>query len=163
MPTCPKCGKPDFFIHEIEDGMCPTCRAQALMTDEQRAEARERSTKEQERLQKIATLPITTEAWVGEAERLGVVASEVVFGMNIFKDLLANLRDLVGGRSGTVQKVLKDAREAAFEELRIQATDLGADMIVAVDIDYHNISTGSAVNMMMVAVSGTAIKQVTEE
>ena len=130
------------------------------MTPEQKAKEQESKAAEKRRLEKIATLPLTTEAWIGDAERLGVVASEVVFGMNIFKDFLANVRDVVGGRSGTVQKVLKDARETAFEELRLQAVELGADMIVAVDIDYHSISTGSAVNMMMVAVSGTAIKQI---
>lgn len=79
-------------------------------------------------------------------------------GMNIFKDVLANVRDIVGGRSGAVQNTLRDARNAAFEDIKLQAVQRGADAIIAVDIDYHTISTGSAVNMMMVAVTGTAVK-----
>lgn len=128
------------------------------MTPEQKAKDEASKAEEKKRLEKIAGLPITTESWVGDAERLGVVASEVVFGMNVFKDFLAGVRDIVGGRSGAVQKVLKDARETAFDQLRAQAAELGADMIVSVDIDYHSISTTGMHNMMMVAVSGTAIK-----
>ncbi|WP_299757824.1 heavy metal-binding domain-containing protein [uncultured Boseongicola sp.] len=101
---------------------------------------------------------LTTETTVGRVERLGIVATEVVLGMNIFRDVLANVRDIFGGRSGAVQKTLDEAREAAFDDLRIKAAELGADAVIAVDIDYHSISTGSSVNMMMVAVSGTAVR-----
>ncbi|WP_425354925.1 heavy metal-binding domain-containing protein [Oceaniglobus trochenteri] len=102
---------------------------------------------------------LTTETHIGEVERLGIVASEVVLGMNLFKDALANLRDIFGGRSGTVQKTLAEAREAAFEDLRLKAADLGGDAVVAVDIDYHSLSTSAAsTNMLIVAVSGTAVR-----
>jgi uncharacterized protein YbjQ (UPF0145 family) len=77
--------------------------------------------------------------------------------MNIFKDIAANFRDLVGGRSGVVQKTLKDARQTAFREVKLQAAELGANAVIAVDIDYNTISTGSSTNMMMVSVSGTAV------
>ena len=66
--------------------------------------------------------------------------------------------DIFGGRSGVVQQTLEEARNVAFEELRVKAAELGANAVVAVDIDYHSISTGSSVNMMMVAVSGTAVR-----
>ncbi|MEZ5752074.1 MAG: heavy metal-binding domain-containing protein [Paracoccaceae bacterium] len=101
---------------------------------------------------------VTTEKFVGDVERLGIVASDVVLGMNIFKDFLANVRDVVGGRSGTVQKTFEDARNMAFEDVKIKAAHLGANAVIAVDISYHSISTGSAVNMMMVSVNGTAVK-----
>jgi uncharacterized protein YbjQ (UPF0145 family) len=101
---------------------------------------------------------ISTEATINEpVERLGIVASEVVLGMNVFKDVLANVRDIFGGRSGVVQKTLHDARNMAFEEIQLQAAELGADAIIAVYIDYNSISTGSSVNMMIVSVSGTAV------
>lgn len=159
MATCPTCGKTGFGIFEIKQNKCPSCRrAEAQMDAETRAEVE----RKKEEVRKTAkTLPITTEAWAGdEVERLGVVASEVVFGMNVFKDALAGIRDIVGGRSGAVQNTLRDAREAAFEEISVQAAELGADAVIAVDINYHSMSTtGGTHNMMMVAVSGTAIKR----
>ena len=160
MATCPNCRKSGFGFLEIKEGMCPSCRkeverAEAAKTTEQKeAEAVALKAKREA----AAVLPITTETTIGDVKRLGIVATEVVFGMNIFKDFLANVRDVFGGRSGVVQKTLDDARTIAFEELRSKAVDMDADAIIAVDIDYHSISTGSSVNMMMVAVSGTAIK-----
>ena len=104
-------------------------------------------------------ITLTTESHVPDVVRLGIVASEVVLGMNLFKDVLANLRDIFGGRSGTVQKTLSQAREAAFDELRLKASELGADAVIAIDIDYHSLSTNAAsTNMLIVAVSGTAVR-----
>jgi uncharacterized protein YbjQ (UPF0145 family) len=162
MATCTKCGKSGFGLLEVKNGKCPTCRkaeeqAELSKTDEQRA--REKVAKDTA-LQQAKRLTITTETTLNQdVERLGVVASEVVLGMNLFKDALANIRDIFGGRSGVVQKTLKDARELAFSEIRLQAAELGADAVIAVDIDYHSMSTGSSVNMMIVSVSGTAVKR----
>ncbi|WP_417255540.1 YbjQ family protein [Celeribacter halophilus] len=162
MATCSKCGKSGFGLLEVKGGKCPACRKEeekieASKTDEQRVEekrARERV------LTRSKTLMISTEATINEpVERLGIVASEVVLGMNVFKDVLANVRDIFGGRSGVVQKTLHDARKMAFEEVQLQAAELGADAVIAVDIDYNSISTGSSVNMMIVSVSGTAIRR----
>lgn len=160
MARCPTCEKTGFGFLEIKDGMCPSCRREAerieaSKTDKQRTV--ERNAKERA-LKSAKTLPVTTETWVGEVDRLGIVATEVVLGMNIFKDVLANVRDIFGGRSGAVQNTLEEARTAALEDLRLKAAELGANAVIAVDIDYHSISTGSSVNMMMVAVSGTAVK-----
>lgn len=161
MATCSNCGKSGFGMLEVKNGKCPACRkademAELAKTDEQRAQ--EKAAKDLA-IKQSKTLMITTEATLNaDVERLGVVASEVVLGMNVFKDVLANVRDLFGGRSGVVQKTLKDARSMAFEELRVQAAELGADAIIAIDIDYHTISTGSSMNMMMVSVTGTAVK-----
>ena len=88
----------------------------------------------------------------------GIVTGEAILGTNIFRDLFAGIRDLVGGRSGAYEEVLRQARETAIEELKEQAGALGADAVIGVDIDYENISTGSSGSMLMVSASGTAVK-----
>lgn len=87
---------------------------------------------------------------------LGIVTGEVIVGANIFKDLFANIRDIVGGRSGAYEGALRDARTEAFTELREEARRLGADAVVGVDIDYEVV--GQSGSMLMVSVSGTAVK-----
>ena len=86
---------------------------------------------------------------------LGVIAGEAVLGANIFKDLFAGIRDIVGGRSGSYEKELKKAREIALEEIVGEAQRLGANAIVGVDIDYEVL--GEKNGMLMVSVSGTAV------
>lgn len=85
----------------------------------------------------------------------GVVTGEAILGANIFKDLFASVRDIVGGRSAAYEKELQRAREIAFEELSQQATERGANAVVGIDIDYETI--GANGGMMMVTVSGTAV------
>jgi uncharacterized protein YbjQ (UPF0145 family) len=85
----------------------------------------------------------------------GVVAGEAVLGANIFKDLFAGIRDLVGGRSGTYEKELQRARDIALEELQQRARDLGANAVVGIDIDYEVL--GKENGMLMVSASGTAV------
>ena len=87
-------------------------------------------------------------------EILGVVAGEAVFGANIFRDFFASIRDVVGGRSGGYQKVFRDGREAAIEDLIEEARALGADAVIAVDIDYETVGQ----SMLMVSANGTAVK-----
>ena len=87
----------------------------------------------------------------------GIVTGEAILGTNIFRDLFAGIRDLVGGRSGAYEEVLRQARETAIEELKENAAALGADAVIGIDIDYENISTGSSGSMLMVSASGTAV------
>ena len=87
----------------------------------------------------------------------GIVTGEAILGTNIFRDLFAGIRDLVGGRSGAYEEVLRDARETAISELKAQASEIGANAVIGVDIDYENISTGSSGSMLMVSASGTAV------
>ncbi|MBS3847818.1 MULTISPECIES: heavy metal-binding domain-containing protein [Devosia] len=87
---------------------------------------------------------------------LGIVTGEVIVGANIFKDLFANIRDIVGGRAGAYESTLRDARRQAFAELEAEALRLGADAVVAVDIDYEVVGQGGS--MLMVSVSGTAVQ-----
>jgi uncharacterized protein YbjQ (UPF0145 family) len=87
---------------------------------------------------------------------LGVVTGEVIVGANIFKDLFAGIRDIVGGRSGAYETTLRSARDTAFQELEAEATQLGANAVIGVDIDYEVI--GKEGSMLMVTVSGTAVR-----
>lgn len=87
---------------------------------------------------------------------LGIVSGEAILGANVFRDFFAGIRDVVGGRSGSYEKVLADAKEMAIETMRERAEALGADAIVAVDLDYEVI--GEKGSMLMVSANGTAVK-----
>jgi uncharacterized protein YbjQ (UPF0145 family) len=87
---------------------------------------------------------------------LGIVTGEAIMGANMFKDMFAGIRDIVGGRSGAYEKELRKARELAFQELGESASGLGANAVVGVDIDYEVL--GERNGMLMVSVSGTAVK-----
>jgi len=89
-------------------------------------------------------------------EYLGIVTGEVIVGANIFKDLFAGIRDIVGGRAGAYESTLRDARRQAFSELEDEAQRLGADAVVGIDIDYEVVGQGGS--MLMVSVSGTAVR-----
>lgn len=84
----------------------------------------------------------------------GVVTGEAILGANIFRDLFANVRDIIGGRSAAYEKELKKAREIAFQELEQAARDLGANAVVGIDLDYEVV--GQSGGMLMVTISGTA-------
>ena len=85
-----------------------------------------------------------------------LVAAEAVMGTNIFRDFFAKVRDVVGGRSGTFQNSLADAREICLRELQQQAQAAGCNAVISIDIDYSEIS-GSGKTMLMVAAQGTAV------
>ena len=85
----------------------------------------------------------------------GVVAGEAILGANVFKDLFAGLRDIVGGRSGMYERELQKARDIAMRELQQNAQALGANAVVGIDLDYEVLGQGNG--MLMVSASGTAV------
>ena len=85
---------------------------------------------------------------------LGLVSGEAILGANIFRDLFAGIRDIVGGRSAAYETELRKAKEIAVREMQEQAAALGANGIVGVDLDYETVGNGS---MLMVSASGTAV------
>ena len=85
----------------------------------------------------------------------GIVTGEAILGANIFKDLFAGIRDIVGGRSATYERELRRARELALAELSQSAADLGANAVVGIDLDYETV--GGQGSMLMVTASGTAV------
>ena len=86
---------------------------------------------------------------------LGVVTGEAIIGANIFRDMFATVRDIVGGRSGTYERALAEAREVAMGEMQQRAQDLGANAVIGIDVDYEVLGQNNG--MLMVAVSGTAV------
>jgi uncharacterized protein YbjQ (UPF0145 family) len=85
----------------------------------------------------------------------GVVAGEAILGANLFKDLFAGIRDLVGGRSATYERELQRARDMALQEMQERAAELGANAVVGIDLDYEVLGQGNG--MLMVSASGTAV------
>ncbi len=88
-------------------------------------------------------------------EYKGIVTGEAILGANVFKDLFAGLRDIVGGRSATYERELGKARQVALDEMAEAASQLGATAVVGVDLDYEVLGANNG--MLMVTASGTAV------
>lgn len=109
--------------------------------------------------QRVANFFMTTEAVLLDFEitkRIEVVSAECAFGMNIFRDFFAGMRDIFGGRSEATQKVLRDARRKVLSELRNEALGVGADAVIGVDLDYSEFSGGGK-SMLFLVANGTAV------
>ncbi len=101
----------------------------------------------------------TTETIQGRivSSYLGIVAGDAVMGTNLFRDIFAGIRDIVGGRSGSYEKELRKAKDAALDALAEEAEALGADAVIAIDLDYEVIG-GDNSTMLMVSANGTAVR-----
>ena len=155
MPVCKDCGK-DLGFWRSANGRCIECENE--IENRRVLQADEAALMKARPLSDAAkAVTLTTETHVGPVERLGIVASEVVLGMHLFKDIAAAFRDTFGGRSKGVQRTLGDARTMALDDIREQAAELGATAVVAISIDYHSIQTSNVTNMFLVAISGTAV------
>jgi len=104
-------------------------------------------------------LIVTTESVEGKriTKHLGLVSGEAILGANIFRDFFAGITDIVGGRSASYESELRKAKDIALREMAEQATSLGGNAVVAVDLDYETISVGKGGGMLMVSASGTAV------
>lgn len=91
-------------------------------------------------------------------EYLGIVDGEAIMGANIFADLFAGIRNVIGGRSGAYEKELRKAKDIALKEMEQEAAGLGADAVIGVDLDYETIGFEQGGSMLMVTASGTAVK-----
>jgi uncharacterized protein YbjQ (UPF0145 family)/DNA-directed RNA polymerase subunit RPC12/RpoP len=111
--------------------------------------------------QAAADIILTTSFFVANREienEIEVITAECVFGMNLFKDFFAGVRDVFGGRSAATQKVLRDARETALTELRREALMSGGDAVIGIDLDYQELSGGGKSGMLMIVASGTVVR-----
>ena len=161
-PPCRGCGA-NFEVSDLVDGYCSSCHVKQLEKRAAQKEERERMQKA-ERLrnlteQEFREIILTTETVTNLeiTKRIEIISAECVFGMNIFKDLFAGVRDIVGGRNKSTQNVLGDARKTVLNELKKEALSLGANGVVGVDLDYSEISGGGK-SMLFVVASGTAVK-----
>jgi uncharacterized protein YbjQ (UPF0145 family) len=87
---------------------------------------------------------------------IGIVTSETIIGANIVKDFFAGIRDIVGGRSGTYERVIEEARMSALQELEMKASRMGANAVVGIDLDFETVGSGGS--MLMVVATGTAVR-----
>ncbi|MGB5944177.1 MAG: YbjQ family protein [Leeuwenhoekiella sp.] len=90
-------------------------------------------------------------------QRIDILTAECAFGMNVFKDLFAGVRDVIGGRSETLQNTLRESKETVLNELRKEAFLVGANAVIGVDLDYSEFSGGGK-SMLFIVASGTAIR-----
>ncbi len=106
----------------------------------------------------MAMLMTTTPSVEGKqiVRYLGVVTGETIIGANVFRDFLAGVKDFFGGRSGSYEAVLREAKDTALEEMARQAEALGANAVVGIDLDYETV--GGSGSMLMVTCSGIAVR-----
>jgi uncharacterized protein YbjQ (UPF0145 family) len=152
MANCTKCGaKMGFSLNNY----CNDCmlEKERLLSASKRTSNGEASAV----VKKIEDIMLTTETApnLNITKRIEIVTAECAFGMNIFKDLFAGVRDIVGGRSEAVQKTMRDSRKTVLYELKKEAYEVGANAVVGVDLDYVELS--NAGSMVMLVASGTAV------
>ena len=153
MATCKKCGKSGFGLLEVRQGECPTCRVEAELAERDKSRGVTKQLNAQ-----INDILLTTETApnLNITKRIEIVTAECAFGMNLFKDLFAGVRNVVGGRSEAVQKTMRDSRRTALYELKKEAYEVGANAVVGVDLDYVELA-GTGSSMVMLVASGTAV------
>jgi len=159
MAQCVECGAPKGFF-EGGRGLCQDCFSRQIVQSRGGTPPTIEAQTQRELAERAAieAVLLTTETApaLPIAEHIEIVTAECAFGMNIFKDLFAGVRDIVGGRSKAVQTTMRDARRTALFELKREAWLVGADAVVGVDLDYVELS--SAGSMVMLVASGTAVR-----
>ena len=155
MANCKRCNVKLGFTHTGH--YCENCTEENAqkMTEEASEIYREYST----RSSQIEAVMLTTETApnLNITKRIEIVTAECAYGMNIFKDLFAGVRNIVGGRSEAVQKTMRDARKTVLYELKKEAHAVGANAVVGVDLDYVELA-GTGSSMLMLVASGTAVR-----
>ena len=165
---CEECGKKIHWLNDSGNKSVKRCfdcnhtivleanrrKKQGLPADDRDEKAVALANK---RMAEIDSIILTTETApsLNITKRIEVITAECAFGMNIFKDLFAAVRDVVGGRSEAVQKTLRDSRETVLYELKKEAHRVGANAVVGIDLDYMELSTGGS--MILMVASGTAV------
>ena len=165
MASCTQCGKSLTVWNKVSENKCYSCVSGSENAERKKAAENLNKRNEAEsairkaRDASIEAIMVTTETHpeIGISARLGIVTAECAYGMNVFKDVFAGIRNIVGGRSKAVQQTMRDARETVLYELKQEASLLGADAVVAVDLDYVQIGDGGW-SMVMLVASGTAVK-----
>ena len=149
MAKCKKCGRDLSVYDDTIQGACYGCHYNV--------KAKENTNRKNVAPRDVDSIILTTETApnLNITKRIEIVTAECAFGMNIFKDLFAGVRDIVGGRSEAVQKTMRDSRKTVLYELKKEAYEVGANAVVGVDLDYVEMS--SVGSMVMLVASGTAV------
>ena len=158
MAECKECGK-SIQALEALGGSCGDCRSSTYQKNKPRLKQNLNDAQKELADQELDAIIVTTSHTLQGIEvtkYLGVVSAECAYGMNMFKDMFANVRNLVGGRSTAVQDTMRDSRETVMQELKREAHAKGANAVIAVDIDYTQLGAGGNM-MVLVSASGTAV------
>lgn len=149
MSECKVCGL-GLVVAEEKEGICHGCKVKQA---DQKVEAIK-----QGKIDEYDSILLTTESNpnIKITKRIEIITAECVFGMNLFRDFFAGVRDIVGGRSKASQKVLRDLRKTVLHELRLEAIEVGANAVVGVHLDYSEMS-GKGSSLLFVVASGTAV------
>ncbi|MGO6879477.1 YbjQ family protein [Rhizobium ruizarguesonis] len=157
---CTECGKykPE---EQVQFGVCDDCYRHGSARSA--PPPPEQSEFEKQRLAAIRASRVVLSTSIDVPGReidhvIDVVGAEVAIAQNIFKDILNSARDLIGGRSGIIEKTLKQARVDCLAQLRVEATNIDADAVVAVAFNYNQAATGNAGGILFVVATGTAVK-----
>ena len=159
MAECKECGKRNW--NPFED-ICSDCLIEFKVSKIKADRAAERELAQQEtdmaqqELDAILVATAHTLQGIEVTKYLGVISAECAYGMNMFKDMFANVRNLVGGRSAAVEDTMRDSRETVMQELKREAHAKGANAVIAVDLDYTQLGAGGNM-MVLVSASGTAV------
>ena len=157
MAECKECGT-SIKAWEAIGGACEDCyslylKKKALLKE------REANAEREQAVGELGSVLLTTAHTLQDVtvtKYLGVVSAECAYGMNMFKDMFANVRNLVGGRSAAVEDTMRDSRETVMQELKREAHAKGANAVIAVDLDYTQLGAGGNM-MLLVSASGTAV------
>ena len=155
MAACTTCGKKLGIFSASMAGMCEECGLR--LSNSQSGTSFETRNSDAKNRKAVDAIVLTTETSpnLNITKRIEIVTAECAFGMNMFKDLFAGVRNVVGGRSEAVQKTMRDSRRTALYELKKEAYGVGANAVVGVDLDYVELS--NAGSMVMLVASGTAV------
>lgn len=156
MANCVACGNDDFTVNPVSQ-LCRSCEDELGVPDyDTISDSAAVHASEEEVSEAVSTILLTTESNsnLKVTERLGIVSAECVVGLHLFKDIATGLRDVFGGRSSTMQSALRDIKRAALTELQQEALKLGADAVVAVNLQYNEVGG----KMLLLVATGTAVK-----
>ena len=160
MANCRGCGIELALLNRGRVGFCKKCDAK--MDDKIIEQATHENRELDLKIEAILVTTAHTLQGIEVTKYLGFVSTECAYGMNMFKDMFANVRNLVGGRSAAVEDTMRDSREAVLLELKREAYAKGANAVIAVDLDYTQLGAGGNM-MVLVTASGTAVIIETEE
>ena len=156
MAECIDCGVQLALLNSMPNGRCKKCHAKFLLESND-LRVPTNNLRPHEKRNEITKVLLTTETApnLNITKRIEIVTAECAFGMNMFKDLFAGVRNIVGGRSEAVQQTMRDSRRTALYELKKEAFQVGANAVVGVDLDYVELSSNGS--MVMLVASGTAV------